>query len=128
MEVKRISPFLSVSPQIYPAHVERLAAQGFKTIINNRPDNETDDQPLGEELAAEAAKHDMEFINIPVISGELTELDVKEFGEAMQRVTGPQLAKGIPRRGAGAWRPVRSAGTGRRSRSAGSSRQRGQCI
>lgn len=92
MEIKRISPFLSVSPQIYPAHVERLAAQGFKTFINNRPDNETDDQPLVEELAAEAAKHGIEFINIPVIPGALTEQNVKEFGDAMQRVTGPVLA------------------------------------
>lgn len=92
MEIKRISPFLSVSPQIYPAHVERLAAQGFKTIINNRPDNETDDQPLVEELSAEAARHGIEFINIPVIPGEVTEENIKEFGDAMSRVTGPVLA------------------------------------
>ena len=92
MEIKRISPFLSVSPQIYAAHVERLAKQGFKTIINNRPDNETDDQPLEEELSAEAARHGMEFISIPVIPGELTEQNVKEFGDAMSRVTGPVLA------------------------------------
>ncbi len=92
MEIKRISPFLSVSPQIYAAHVERLALLGFKTIINNRPDNETDDQPLVEELAAEAARHDMEFIDIPVIPGELTEQNVKEFGQAMSRVKGPVLA------------------------------------
>lgn len=92
MEIKKISPFLSVSPQIYPAHVERLAAQGFRTIINNRPDNETDDQPLGKELSEEALKHGIEFINIPVIPGELTEQNVKEFGEAMSRVTGPVLA------------------------------------
>ena len=92
MEIKRISPFLSVSPQIYAAHVERLALLGFKTIINNRPDNETDDQPLVEELAAEAARHNMEFIDIPVIPGELTEQNVKEFGQAMSRVKGPVLA------------------------------------
>ncbi|MBT8076184.1 MAG: TIGR01244 family phosphatase, partial [Gammaproteobacteria bacterium] len=57
MEIKRISPFISVSPQIYPAHMERLAAMGFRTLVNNRPDNETDDQPLVAELTAEAAKH-----------------------------------------------------------------------
>lgn len=92
MEIKRISPFLSVSPQIYAAHVERLAYLGFKTIINNRPDNETDDQPLVEELSEMAAKYDIEFINIPVIPGELTEQNVKEFGDAMSRVKGPVLA------------------------------------
>ena len=92
MEIKRISPFLSVSPQIYPAHVERLAMLGFKTIINNRPDNETDDQPMEAELSEVAAKYAIEFISIPVISGDLTEQNVKEFSDAMSRVTGPVLA------------------------------------
>lgn len=92
MEVKKISPFVSVSPQIYPAHVERLAKQGFKTIINNRPDNETDDQPMESELSAEAEKYGIEFISIPVISGAMTEQDIKDFGDAMDRVTGPVLA------------------------------------
>ena len=92
MEIKKISPFVSVSPQIYPVHVERLALMGFKTIINNRPDNETDDQPLVEELSSMAAKCGIEFINIPVIPGELTEQNVREFGDAMKRVKGPVLA------------------------------------
>ena len=92
MEVKKISPFISVSPQIYPAHVERLAEQGFKTIINNRPDNETDDQPMEAELSAEAAKHGVEFVSIPVISGALTEQNIKDFGDVMGCVTGPVLA------------------------------------
>jgi len=92
MEVKRISPFLSVSPQIYVAHVERLAAQGFKTIINNRPDNETDDQPFAEEIAIEAARHGITFLNIPVIPGGITDKNVRDFGKEMGRVTGPVLA------------------------------------
>jgi len=92
MEVKRISPFLSVSPQIYPAHIERLAALGFKSIVNNRPDNETDDQPLSEELAVEAAKHGLNFVSIPITPGEVTEENIKEFGDELKRARGPVLA------------------------------------
>jgi sulfide:quinone oxidoreductase len=92
MEIKKISPFLSVSPQIYPGHMERLAALGFKTLINNRPDNETDDQPLVEELVVEAARHGMVLISIPVIPGGLSEQNVREFGQEMGRVKGPVLA------------------------------------
>jgi len=92
MEVKQISPFLSVSPQIYPAHIERLAARGFKTIINNRPDNEADDQPLQAELAKEAARHGILFINIPIIPGQITEANIREFGKELFRVQGPVLA------------------------------------
>ncbi len=91
MEIKKISPFLSVSPQIYPAHMERLAAMGFKTLINNRPDNETDDQPLVKELTAEAARHGMVLLSIPVIPGKITDQNVKEFGDELRRVKGPVL-------------------------------------
>lgn len=92
MEIKQISPFISVSPQIYPAHVERLAAMGFKTLINNRPDNETDDQPLADELEAEAAKYGLAFVSIPIIPGEITDQNVEDFGLAMSSVKGPVLA------------------------------------
>jgi sulfide:quinone oxidoreductase len=92
MDIKQISPFLSVSPQIYPAHIERIADQGFKTIINNRPDKETDDQPMADELAAEAEKHGMEFINIPVVPGQITTLNIADLATTLSRVQGPVLA------------------------------------
>ena len=92
MEIKKISPFISVSPQIYPAHIERLANMGFKTLINNRPDNESDDQPLAEELKVEAEKHGMGFISIPITPGEITEQNIEEFSLEMRRVKGPAEA------------------------------------
>ena len=92
MDVKRISPFLSVSPQIYPAHMEKIAALGFKTIINNRPDKEADDQPLAQELSAEAAKNGVVFINQPVIPGHVTRQDAENFATELKQVQGPVLA------------------------------------
>jgi len=92
MDIKRISPFLSISPQIYPAHLEKIAALGFKTIINNRPDKETDDQPLAKELSTEAAKNGMVFINQPVIPGHVTRQDAENFTTELKRVEGPVLA------------------------------------
>jgi len=92
MDIKKISPFLSVSPQIYPAHIERIAAAGFKTIINNRPDRETDDQPLTAELAAEAAKHGMVLVDHPVIPGMVSADDASRFGGDLETARGPVLA------------------------------------
>ena len=92
MDIKKISPFLSVSPQIYPAHIERIAAAGFKTIINNRPDRETDDQPLTAELAAEAAKHGMVLVDHPVIPGMVSADDAFRFGGDLETARGPVLA------------------------------------
>jgi len=65
---------------------------GFKTIINNRPDKETDDQPMSQELVTEAAKNGMVLINQPVISGNVTRQDAANFATELKRVKGPVLA------------------------------------
>ena len=92
MKIKRISSFLSVSPQIYPKHIERIASLGFRTIINNRPDKEKADQPLATVLADEAARHDLIFVNQPVISGKVTAQDSADFAVELERAQGPVLA------------------------------------
>jgi len=45
MELKEISPKLSVSPQITPDDLAVLKDKGFRAIICNRPDGEGADQP-----------------------------------------------------------------------------------
>ena len=57
MKFKKISPALWVSPQIEVADVARLAEMGVRSIVNNRPDGESDDQPDSESLARAAAAH-----------------------------------------------------------------------
>ncbi len=92
MDLKKISPSLSVSAQIFPAQLESIAAEGFKTLINNRPDKEVDEQPLTAELAAEAARHGMVLVDHPVIPGLLTADDVAGFAEILKTAQGPVLA------------------------------------
>ena len=52
--LRRLTPFLSVAPQISEADVATLAARGYHAIINNRPDNEGDGQPPSATLRAMA--------------------------------------------------------------------------
>jgi len=92
MEVKTISPFLSVAAQIKAEDVATLSELGFRTIINNRPDNETDDQPRSATLAAAAKAHDIAYLDVPVVAGKLGAADVKAFSDAMHEVRGPILA------------------------------------
>jgi len=92
MEIKRISPFLSVSPQIYTGHVKQIAALGFRTIINNRPDKEKVNQPLANNLEVEAVSHGMVFVNQPVISGKVTIGDSERFAAELHLAEGPVLA------------------------------------
>ncbi|MEH6647040.1 beta-lactamase hydrolase domain-containing protein [Sulfitobacter sp.] len=69
MELKRISPELTVSPQISASDVETLKAEGFRSIICNRPDGEGADQPSFEEIRSAA-----------------------EFATALQKLPGPVFA------------------------------------
>jgi len=92
MDLKKISPLLSVSPQITPQDIGIASAQGFKAIINNRPDNEANDQPTAAELKAAAERHGMEYRDIPVIPGKITDEEVSAFKDALASMDGPILA------------------------------------
>ena len=45
MKIVQLTPSLSVSDQLEPQDLETVRAQGFKSLINNRPDGEAERQP-----------------------------------------------------------------------------------
>lgn len=92
MELRKLSPFFSVSPQITPADVGILASQGFRTIISNRPDGESENQPANAEIAAAAERAGLEFHYLPVVSGHITDADARRFHDAIRSARGPVFA------------------------------------
>jgi len=93
MDVKQLSPRLSVSPQIAAADVATLAAQGFKSIIVNRPDGEGADQPNFAEIKAAADTVGLATVYAPIASGIAPSSDsVAAFARAMAELPGPVLA------------------------------------
>jgi sulfide:quinone oxidoreductase len=92
MNIKKMSTKLFVSEQISPGEMGIAAAQGIKTIINNRPDNETPDQPETQAIIDAAAAHGIEFVHIPVVGGAISELSIDEFCSACENANGPVLA------------------------------------
>ena len=92
MKINQLSPFLSVSPQIGVQDVGILAAQGFRAIVSNRPDDEADDQPPTHDIATAAERHGMVFRHIPVVSGKIIDDDIVSFADAMASLPGPVLA------------------------------------
>ena len=80
-----------MSEQITSADLGVASAQGIKTIINNRPDNEAQGQPRSADLAAVAAELGMQFVNLPIIAGRLTDENIDEFERANRTLQGPIL-------------------------------------
>ena len=92
MEIKTINAEIAVASQITPDDVQKLADQGFRALICNRPDGEAADQPNFSEIEATAKKAGLEIRNLPVVSGKVSDQDAAEFGAAMQELPRPILA------------------------------------
>ena len=92
MDIKTLTPALSVSDQIKHREIAKIAELGFKTIINNRPDREIPFQPRTKTLAAHAEKVGIHYIYLPVISGRLTQENINEFAQLLECAKGPVLA------------------------------------
>lgn len=90
--LKRLSPFIAVAAQLQPADMGTLAAAGYRTVINNRPDSEEEGQPTSAEMHAAARASGLEYHHLPVTSGQITDTDVAGFTELLNQVRGPVLA------------------------------------
>jgi uncharacterized protein (TIGR01244 family) len=66
LDLKRINDHVSVSGQINPEDVATLKSLGFVAIVNNRPDNESPDQPAGAEIEAAAKAAGLAYHAIPL--------------------------------------------------------------
>ena len=91
-EIKKVSPYLSVAGQISVDDVRHIAEQGFKSIINNRPNDESDDQPDNADIAAEAEAQGLAYREVPIVAGQLDDADVQAFMHSQQTLEGPVLA------------------------------------
>lgn len=89
---RQITDTVFASPQITLAEVAEAGAQGFRLIINNRPEGESDDQTPGEEIAAAAQAAGMDYVAIPVTHAGFSEAQVKAMAEALANADGPVLA------------------------------------
>ena len=90
-DFRRVNDRLSVSPQITPADVAQAKAQGFTTIVNNRPDGEAPDQPAAAEIEAAAKAAGLAYVAIPVRGGPTPE-QVDATARLMAEADKPVLA------------------------------------
>jgi len=89
---KPVTSGFSVSHQISVEDVAAAAAAGFRTIVNNRPDGESPDQPPGAEIAAAAAAHGLTYQALPYAGGPPPPAVVRATAQMLSEAPGPVLA------------------------------------
>jgi sulfide:quinone oxidoreductase len=82
----------AIMPQPSPDDVEALASQGYRSIINNRPDNESSGQPRAADVRAAAKEHGLHYEHMPVALASITPEDVYAFRESYIMAPHPVVA------------------------------------
>lgn len=91
MNIKPVTSDFAASSQILVSDLPALKAQGFRSIICSRPDDEDPGQPSFAEIAAAAATLGIEARHIPVRPDAIGPTEVAAFGKAIKELPGPVL-------------------------------------
>ena len=84
---------LAVAPQLEPADMAAAAAEGFHSVICNRPDMEGGpEQPTQASVEAAAQAAGMSFAYLPVSPGGQTPEEAQAMGELLGSLPKPILA------------------------------------
>ncbi len=79
--------------QIDPSHLAEIAKQGYKSVINNRPDFEGGpDQPTNAAIQAQAESLGLHYAYLPVVPGAFTHEQVLGMARLLKTMPGPILA------------------------------------
>jgi len=91
--VQQISPDVCVAPQLEPAAMAWAAQNGFKSVINNRPDFEGGpDQPTHAVMEAAAQAAGLQYAFLPVNGAYQSPEEIARFAELLDALPKPILA------------------------------------
>ena len=90
-EFRWVTPNFAVAPQLAPGDIARAAADGFMTLINNRPEGEEAGQPKDAEIRAAAEGARLAYQAIP-FTGPPPPNVVAATAELLEQARGPVLA------------------------------------
>lgn len=87
------NPTFGTAGQIEPSQLTEIAAQGYKSVINNRPDGEAGPgQPKNADIAAQAEALGLNYAYLPVVPGAVTPAQVQEMNRLLKSMPEPILA------------------------------------
>lgn len=88
---RRLTDDVSISGQVALADVKALHDQGFRTIVNMRPDGEAPDQPNYGQMQSAAHDAGLAYGYVPVKSGPISPTSVEALGSTLSRMPKPML-------------------------------------
>ena len=88
-DYKPLTSNLAVAPQIRPEDLPGLARAGFRSLINNRPDNEDSDQPSSAELEKTAHAAGLTYFHQPVAPNAISDSEGLRFAATAAASTPP---------------------------------------
>lgn len=92
VDLRKIDDRISVAPQIQITDLPAIAELGFKTLVANRPDKEEPGQPSMAGIEAAAHQQGLQWIFMPVASGNISDQDIERFSAMIHKADAPVLA------------------------------------
>lgn len=91
--LRSIAADVCVAPQLEPHAMADLAALGFKSVVNNRPDFEHGpDQPSSAQMEAAARAAGLEYRHLPVDGAYQSPEEIAAFAQLLKELPRPLLA------------------------------------
>jgi TIGR01244 family protein len=91
LPITYVAPDIAVAPQLLPEQMSAVAAQGFRSVINNRMPQEPG-QPAQEALREAATQAGLAYEWQPVNPAMISTQDVDEFAALLDKLPRPILA------------------------------------
>lgn len=91
--VRALNPDFAVTTQLTVDDIPGVVAQGFATLINNRPDGEGgSEQPLSCDIEQAARAAGLHYVHLPVVGGAITPAQAQAMRQALATAPTPVLA------------------------------------
>ncbi len=88
---RALTSTVSVTGQMTTSKFQQLIQQGFKSVIVNRPDQETGNSVTVSQLRSIAEKSQVSVIYQPVVGGQLSQANIEEFARYYNELPKPIL-------------------------------------
>lgn len=93
LPVRAVAADVCVAPQLTPEAMAEAASQGFRSVVNNRPDFEHGpDQPTNAAMEAAARAAGLEYRFLPVDGGYQSPEEIAAFAALLAELPRPILA------------------------------------